>query len=124
MDVIRLVGMSFFGYHGVMPGERRRGQPFVVDVEMHLDLKEAATRDELALTVNYARVYRLVQEVVEGPPSHLIETLAERIAGESLSRFPAVQAVTVRVRKPHAPVGGIMDYAEVEVHRVRDPARG
>ena len=37
-DRILLEGMIFYGNHGTLPAERELGQPFVVDVELHLDL--------------------------------------------------------------------------------------
>ncbi|MGB9805063.1 dihydroneopterin aldolase, partial [Desulfofundulus sp.] len=33
MDRVILKGMEFYGYHGVLPEERRMGQRFIVDVE-------------------------------------------------------------------------------------------
>jgi dihydroneopterin aldolase len=38
-DRILLEGMVFHGRHGTLPAERELGQPFVVDVELRLDLR-------------------------------------------------------------------------------------
>jgi len=54
--------------------------------------------------------------MVEERDFNLIEGLAEAIAQEILGAFD-VDAVVVRVRKPHAPVGGLLDFAEVEIRR-------
>jgi dihydroneopterin aldolase len=51
---------------------------------------------------------------------HIIEGLAEAIAGEILARFPAVVEVAVRVDKPSAPVPAIIDGVAVEIRRRRD----
>lgn len=40
MDTITLTGMSFYGYHGVMPEEQRMGQRFYIDLELHLPLEK------------------------------------------------------------------------------------
>ena len=50
---------------------------------------------------------------------YLIETLADRIA-ESLLRKYQTDKVIVRVRKPHAPVKGVLDTVEVEIVRTKD----
>ena len=52
----------------------------------------------------------------------LIETLAERIAADVLADQPALEAVTVRVRKPRAPLPGTFAWAGVEIRRERGPA--
>ena len=101
MDRILLDGMVFYGRHGTLPAERELGQPFVVDVELSLDLRPAGLSDDLAQTVDYGEVHRLAREIVEGTPVNLTETVAERIAAAILDEHPAVEAVRVRVAKPH-----------------------
>ena len=114
-----LEGMTFFGYHGVSLAEKELGQRFVVDVEILTDLAAAGRSDDLAQTVNYAQVYRLVKEVVEGPSLNLIEAVAERIA-DVLLALQRVEAVRVRVRKPWAPIrGSVLSAAAVEIERKR-----
>ncbi len=100
-DLISLEGMTFHGCHGTLPAERELGQPFVVSVEMRLDLRPAGTTDDLTKTVDYAEVHRLARAIIEGEPVDLIETLAERICAAVLENFPVVVAVKVRVAKPH-----------------------
>ncbi len=114
-DRIRLVGMQFYAYHGVDPAERELGQRFEVDVELALDLRAAGAGDDLTATVNYRAVYDLVAAAMD-PPCLLLEAVAERIASGILSSFPAPQ-VTVRIRKPAVPIGGVLQHAEVEIAR-------
>lgn len=119
-DRLLLRGMEFYGYHGVRPEEKRLGQRFVVDVELETDLSAAARTDDLEQTINYSQVFGLVREVVEGPASNLLEAVAERVAEGVLARWPSVEAVRVRVKKPCAPIsGGHLEYAGVEVYRQR-----
>lgn len=118
-DKIILSGMVFYGHHGVNRAERELGQRFVVDVELAKDLSPPGLSDDLAMTVNYASVFKVAREVVEGEPCNLIEAVAERLAGFLLARFP-VEAVRVRVRKPWAPVkGSVLDSVAVEIVRNR-----
>ncbi len=121
-DKIILDGMVFYGYHGVNPEERTQGQRFVVDLELTLDLSRGGTTDDIAATVNYASVYRLTRQIVEGEPRRLLEAVAERLASEILSSF-AVEAVRVRVHKPWAPIkGSDLNFVAVEI--VRGAPRG
>jgi dihydroneopterin aldolase len=104
MDKICINGIKTYGHHGALPEEKRLGQPFLVSLELELDVHPAAAGDDLNLTVNYADAIQRVETALKGPPAHLIETLAERIADAILLDFPRVQRVTVEVAKPYAPV--------------------
>jgi dihydroneopterin aldolase len=115
-DKIRLLNITLYGCHGATEEERAVGRPFEVDVELASDLIPAGQTDDLGTTVDYAAVFELVQAANEAGPYRLLETFAERIARRILSRF-AVESVTVRVRKPHPPVGGMVGAAEVEITR-------
>lgn len=119
MDRIRLHRMTFFGYHGVLPEERKLGQRFIVDLELMLDLQQAGEHDDLARTVNYAEVFEVVRGIVEGEPVQLIETLAERIAQTILGKYAMVEAANVQVTKPAPPFAGDYDGVSVEVTRRR-----
>ena len=114
--------MVFHGRHGTLPAEHELGQPFVVSVELQLDLRPAGTSDDLTKTVDYSEVHRKAREIVEGRPVQLVETLAERIAAAALDDHPTVEAVKVRVAKPHVRLGGtVLAGSAVEVLRHREP---
>ncbi len=117
-DRIVLHDMVFQGRHGVLEREQREEQPFHVDVELELDLRPAGIDDDLAKSVDYGAVFETVRSIVESTSFRLIEALAEAIAHELLADF-AVTELTVRVRKPNAPIDGTFAYAGVEIHRAR-----
>jgi dihydroneopterin aldolase len=119
-DEILLEGMRFYAYHGVNPEEQALGQRFTVDVVLAVDLRRAGQSDELANTVSYSAVYKVVRKIVEGEPRQLIEAVAEEIAVAILTEFPSVARVTVTVRKPEVPMkGSMLDAAGVRITRSR-----
>ena len=117
-DVIRLRGLRARGFHGVFPQERERGQTFVVDVELEVDTATAAASDSLTDTIDYANLATRIVDVVSGEPVNLLETLAERLAAVCLSD-PRVQAATVEVHKPEAPVTVPVEDISVTIRRPR-----
>ncbi|HEX5466153.1 MAG TPA: dihydroneopterin aldolase [Candidatus Limnocylindrales bacterium] len=117
-DRIVLHRMRFSGRHGQTPEERAVPQPFEVDVELATNLQPAGVDDDLALTVDYARVFEICRELVEATNFKLLEAIAEGIAHEILREFP-VSEVTVRVRKMKPPISGRLDWAGVEILRTR-----
>ncbi len=117
-DVIVLRGIKAIGRHGVLGFERERGQPFEVDVEMELDLSQAAANDDLLLTADYGAVIAAVVQLVETTSFRLVEALAAAVANAVLAATPA-QAVTVEVRKVRPPVAAHVDSVGVRIHRSR-----
>lgn len=118
-DEIRLTGLRAMGYHGVLPHERVEGQPFIVDVVLHLSLAAAAAGDELAATVDYGELADRVVAAVENDPVDLIETVADRVMRIALS-YAAVEAAEVTVHKPDAPIQ--VPFADVAVTLRRERA--
>ena len=126
-DKIHMRGMTFHGYHGVLPEEKTLGQKFVVDVTMSACHLKAGASDDIEDTVDYARAFDIVRAEVEGRENarDLIERVGERIARALLDEFPTVADVSVRVEKPHVAVVGVLHSLGVEVYRERGThARG
>jgi dihydroneopterin aldolase len=116
-----LQGLVFHAYHGHCPEEAVLGGRFVVDVEMRLSLAEI--QDDLSRTVDYAQVYEMVRQEVTGQRRRLIETLADQIAERLWQSYPQLEALTVRVHKPQAPLPGLFDDVYVEIDRRRAVSR-
>ena len=123
MDRIDLTGLRAYGRHGVLPSERRDGQPFLVDLFLELDLDAAARSDDLRDTVHYGEVAEAVVAAVETTRFDLIEALAGHLA-EVVLAAGAVSAVTVRVRKPQAPIPVPFDEVAVQLRRERGASHG
>jgi dihydroneopterin aldolase len=119
MDRILLNGLVFFGRHGCLEAERQLGQKFTVDIELECDLSAACASDALDDTIDYVALYNAAQEVIEGEPARLLESLAQRIADFAL-QDERVQSAWVRIRKPHVAMPGPLEYLGVEITRGRD----
>jgi len=121
-DRIELRGLRALGTHGVLPEEQQRAQPFEVDLDLEVDLRQAGRSDALADTVDYGTVTAAVVDcIVRGPHAALLEHLAERIAAAALaSGAPHATAVTVKVRKTRPPVPFELASAGVTIRRSRD----
>jgi len=119
LNVIRLRNAVFYAYHGAQVDEQNLGGKFECDVDMYCDLSAAAESDSLKKTVDYEKVYAFIQDVVHGKKYHLLEALANTIARGLLREFFNIERVVVKVRKPHPPVKGVVDYVEVEIDQKR-----
>lgn len=115
MEIIRLKNMVFYGYHGVMEHEKAWGARFEADLELHCDLTRALDSDDLADTVDYEQIYKVVHGIVTEKKYYLIEALGAEICRRVKENFSAVKKVVCTVRKPHAPIRGVLDTIEVEI---------
>ncbi len=116
MDKIVIKGLRIFAYHGVNPEEKEKGQPFVLDLTLYKDLSLPGATDDLNDTVNYSRVAKTATRVMLAQKDDLIERAASRVAEAVLAEFP-VREVTVRLKKPRAPIAGDFEYVAVEITR-------
>jgi 7,8-dihydroneopterin aldolase/epimerase/oxygenase len=118
-DKIRLNSMMFYAFHGALEEERTIGQMFEVDIEVCGSFSRDQGLDDLHWTVDYTLLYRAVAEMFTKQHYQLLETCAGVIADGILKKFDPIHEITVRVRKPHVPMGGLVKNVEVEVTRRR-----
>ena len=118
VDRIALTGLRVHGKHGVFDQEKRDGQEFVIDVELEVDTRTAASSDGLDDTVDYGTLAHALAAVVGGESVDLLETLAARLAQACLVDH-RVQACTVTVHKPHAPIPLQFEDVSVTIRRER-----
>ncbi len=116
MDRIIFEKIQFYAYHGALEEENRLGQKFEVDLEMYLNLQKAGESDNINDTIDYAKVYDVVNEILMGTKRQLLEAIAENIAKETLNQF-SISEVVVRVRKLNPPIHGYLKSVAVEIRR-------
>ena len=118
-DRILVERIAVFAHHGLLPEETRLGQRFYLSLDCALDLAPAGRSDDVALTVSYADLTAVTVSIATERRFDLIEALAEAVAAAILAQFPAIEAITVRVDKPSAPVPAILDGVAVLITRRR-----
>ncbi len=111
--------MEFYGYHGVFAEENKLGQRFRVTAELELDLSKPGQTDNIDDTINYAKVYNLCKDIVEGKTYKLVEKVGEEIAAQILENYPPVRACTIKVIKPDPPIQGHYHSVAVQIRRER-----
>jgi len=114
MGIVSLEGMEFYARHGYYEEERIIGNKYSVDVQLELDLTQAAASDKLEGTVNYEKVYQLIAGVMD-IDANLLEHLAGKMIKVLKENFPAVEKVTIRVSKYNPPIKGLCERATVEM---------
>ncbi len=119
MDKIKVNNMEFYGFHGVFKEENKLGQRFRVNATLALDLTKAGASDNVEDSINYADVYNVCKEIVEGESLNLIEAVADLIAVSMLAQFEKLQQCTIEVIKPDPPIPGHYNSVAIEITRGR-----
>ena len=112
---ICLKNCAFFARHGVYSEEAVLGQRFFVDVELTVDAGSALAQDSIEGTVDYGVAFSVVEDLVTHTRRALIETLALDIAKALIDRFAQISQARITVRKPGAPIPGVLDYVEATI---------
>ncbi|KUM27608.1 dienelactone hydrolase [Mesorhizobium loti] len=115
MYVIRMKNCAFFARHGVLDEEETLGQRFYVDAELTVEPSRPLEDDSIEDTVNYGIAFSVIEKIVTGHRRFLIEALALEVAKALAARFPQIRKAEITVRKPNAPVPGVLDHVEVTV---------
>jgi 7,8-dihydroneopterin aldolase/epimerase/oxygenase len=114
---LEIYGLEIFGYHGALPHEQERGQPFLYDITMVVH--DAGVRsDKLHDTVDYTQIAACVRQVSTEARYNLIEALAAAIADALLANFD-LSRVRVRVRKPQVELDDPVEFTAATVERTR-----
>jgi 7,8-dihydroneopterin aldolase/epimerase/oxygenase len=116
VDTIFLRGLTVECIIGFIDWERRVKQTVVIDLEVPVDCRNAAIRDEVEDTLDYKKVTKRVIAFVEASEFKLVETLAHRLALLVLEEF-GVPWIRLSVNKPGA-ISGSKDVG-VTIERTR-----
>ncbi len=115
-------GVRFYGFHGVMSQESRVGAHFLVDLRVGYPLEKAMQSDDVADTLDYAKLYELVRREME-IPSKLLEHVAGRVTNAILEAFPMVTSIDLSLSKENPPIGADCEGAGVEIHLINDKTK-
>lgn len=112
MDKILIRGLKISACHGCKDFEKTTPQQFVFDADIYFDFSRAAQTDDIADTVNYSSVCKIIASVTQNNTFNLIEKLAYECACAVLDSTPAARIV-LTVYKPEAPLK--LDFSTVGV---------
>lgn len=118
MDTIKLKNIRTFSYHGCLVEESKIGSDYLVDLQIKADLKQSMQTDELADTVDYVHLNKIVMEEM-AMRSKLLEHVAKRIVDRVFNEIPMVMNVVVGVSKINPPIGGDVEAVTIEIEESR-----
>ena len=116
---ICLNDIRLYAFHGVLEQERRVGGEYFVSIRVHYNIYKAMETDNVADTLNYAQLLKIVKREM-AVPSNLFEHVAGRIGKTVFHEFPQAEAIDLTVIKLNPPMGADCAGASVHVHLIND----
>lgn len=118
MGTIKLKNIRTFSYHGCLVEESKIGSDYTVDLEIKTDLRKSMESDDLADTVDYVHLNRVVVEEM-AIRSKLLEHVAKRIIKRIFAELPAVSRILLSVSKINPPIGGDVEAVTIQIEEFR-----
>jgi len=118
MGTIKLKNIRTFSYHGCLVEESKIGSDYTVDLEIKTDLRKSMESDDLADTVDYVHLNRVVVEEM-AIRSKLLEHVAKRIIKRIFNELPAVSRILLSVSKINPPIGGDVEAVTIQIEEFR-----
>jgi len=118
MGTVKVKNIRVYAYHGCLIEEGKIGSDYRVDLMVKADLKKSAETDELADTVDYVHLNKIVKQEM-AIRSKLLEHVAKRILDRILLEIPMVTKADVAVSKLNPPIGGNVAMVTIEMSKNR-----
>ena len=118
MGTIRIKNIRLYAYHGCLVEEGKIGSDYRVDLKVKTNLSKSSISDDLADTVDYVHLNRIVKQEM-AIRSKLLEHVANRILDRILAEIGTVKEVMIAVSKMNPPIGGNVAMVAIEMSKGR-----
>ncbi|WP_179353320.1 dihydroneopterin aldolase [Winogradskyella vidalii] len=118
MGIIKVENIRVFANHGCLKEETAIGSDYRVDIKIKANLQSSSVSDDLADTVDYVFLNRVVREEM-AKPSKLLESVAKRILNRFFEEESLITKATVAVRKVNPPIGGDVEMVTIQMTHKR-----
>ncbi len=114
MDTIILKNIRLYAYHGCLDEEARIGSDYSVDLTIETNFDKSRRTDELADTVNYVHLNKIVREEM-AIRSKLLEHVADRILKRLFAEILEVSRAEISVSKLNPPIEGDVESVTIRI---------
>ncbi len=87
MDILFLRQLAVSAIIGLYPNEKEVPQTIFLDLELAIDVHQAAMTDEISSTIDYSVIYSYLREYIPITRFQLLETLAVNVSENLLKKF-------------------------------------
>jgi len=118
LGTIKISNIRVYAYHGCLVEEGKIGSDYRIDLSVKTNLQPSAKSDQLADTVDYVHLNKIVKEEM-AIRTKLLETVADLILERILLEIPSVKKAKIKVSKLNPPIGGNVEMVSILMTRKR-----
>jgi dihydroneopterin aldolase len=118
LGTIKISNIRVYAYHGCLVEEGKIGSDYRIDLSVNANLKPSAASDQLADTVDYVHLNKIVKEEM-AVRTKLLETVADLILNRILREIPLVDKAKIKVSKLNPPIGGNVEMVSIIMKKER-----
>ena len=118
MGTIKISNIRVYAYHGCLVEEGKIGSDYRIDLFVKANLKSSSETDQLADTVDYVLLNKIVKEEM-AVRTKLLETVANLILNRILLEIPLVDKAKIKVSKLNPPIGGNVEMVSIIMEKKR-----
>lgn len=118
LGIIKVKNIRIYAYHGCLIEEGKIGSDYRVDLSVKADLKNSSKTDELADTVDYVHLNKIVKDEM-AIRTKLLETVAAKILDRIFIEIPMALNAKVNISKLNPPIGGNVEMVSILMKRKR-----
>jgi len=115
---ITVSNIRVYAYHGCLKEEAVIGGDYLVTIEIFSDLEKASISDDLADTVDYVFINRIVKQEMR-IRSKLLEHVAKRMLNRVFDEMKSVTKAVISVSKMNPPIDGDVEMVTVTLKEKR-----
>lgn len=101
LDTVFITALHVDTIIGVHAFEQNAPRPLIFDLEIGVDIREAAASDRIRDAIDYSAVSDEIARLAAARRFQLLETMAETVARMLFERFP-IATLTMSIGKPGA----------------------
>lgn len=113
-------GLHLHARHGDPAHGEECARRFVIDLDLAVDIEQAARSDRLSDTIDYAAIVATVTAAFTGSPPSALGRAAEAVAQAILDAHQGISAAGLTIHMPHASIPAM--FGDVGVTIVRNRA--
>lgn len=118
MGKITVRNIRVYAYHGCLKEETVIGSDYLVTIKIFSDLEKASISDDLADTVDYVFINRIVKQEMR-IRSKLLEHVAKRMLNRVFDEMKSVTKAVISVSKMNPPIDGDVEMVTVTLKEKR-----
>ncbi|RNL52376.1 dihydroneopterin aldolase [Pedobacter jejuensis] len=111
-QTVALKDVKCFALHGYYPEEQLIGNHFIID--LITEFSPHGFDDELAQTVNYEDLNKIIREEMKNTQK-LLETVLNNMITKVIELYPFVQTINVSIKKLNPPMPGQIGHSFVQL---------